>query len=684
MALSAPSIDRPRRIAVLGAFLVLGIAMGLPAQGGTVEPDAPASDLAYALPTVDEVHLASFADFLELVADGKWSRAFRSIGTQLEAPPEGFLAPDSTGFAFSWREGVWRSLAALPAPGRRAFRLFHDPKARKLLAEARGREGNERRAELERVFFSYFPTASGDDAASDLAALDESEGRWARAAFFLSALLEHHPDTDLETLPIRARLARCHALSGREDRLEEVLGRILDRDRESEIVLDDFRGTGEEFAAEMRRRRASLVRGQGTTALDFAVDAAGAGELGAQVAWKVELRAYARNQERPWETPVDAENPDVVVDGGTIFVNHLGEVRAIDAATGEEIWKAGRTPGQLSAAYIGRCFVAVAGDRVLVTSPPISLTGAGDELVRVLCRDRKDGSSVWNTRRTRDDRLEGLSVLARPLVVGDELVLLAKRKGLNAIRLIAISLDEGDFRWEVELGTPVEARGNMNFFGWSNGDQEGLQGLRPVLAVVGGEVLVCTDGGAVLGVSLESHRLEWAFTYDVGPPAPHSPSSLVVQDDRLYFCAQGQKRLFALDLVRREVTRRAVCAGAAVVGLDARRVYLFGEELQAYDRRRLRSLAWSRGLERGGSRRDVVIGRESLFVYTSTGLYEWSLENGDRVRCVRKGLPRLGDASVYRVGDLFIGASPVGLVAFSLAPVEELGGEAHGKEGENG
>ena len=77
-----------RRLYGLRSVLVCGLlSLTLSAQIGEmeeVEEEEEDVATAYVLPFVAEVHQQSYKDFKKFCVEKKWSRAFRSIGKQLE------------------------------------------------------------------------------------------------------------------------------------------------------------------------------------------------------------------------------------------------------------------------------------------------------------------------------------------------------------------------------------------------------------------------------------------------------------------------------------------------------------------------------------------------------------------------------------------------------------------------
>jgi outer membrane protein assembly factor BamB len=113
-------------------------------------------------------------------------------------------------------------IAELPPSGLRAYRLLHDPEARKLYERA-VREHDE--AALVTVVSRFLITTHGDDAADLLASWYLDEGRASEAASVLIDLLTLYPDSDLPLSHVRGKLALAHALLGESVAARQALER---------------------------------------------------------------------------------------------------------------------------------------------------------------------------------------------------------------------------------------------------------------------------------------------------------------------------------------------------------------------------------------------------------------------------------------------------------------------------
>jgi hypothetical protein len=80
----------------------------------------------------------ALADFDRHKKRGTWERAFKSLEKVQGAKPDA-MVPRADGFYIPSRTYLRQLLATLPQDGKDAYRLFHDPEAKKLLGRHRAK-----------------------------------------------------------------------------------------------------------------------------------------------------------------------------------------------------------------------------------------------------------------------------------------------------------------------------------------------------------------------------------------------------------------------------------------------------------------------------------------------------------------------------------------------------------------
>ncbi len=153
------------------------------------------------------------------------------------------------------------------------------------------------------------------------------------------------------------------------------------------------------------------------------------------------------------ERMVDVDAAPEVIDGTVIAAAYHGAVAALEAGTGQQLWK------RRFSVYNDP---AVAGDRVFVTTAE----GA------VLALDRSGGGTLWTQKA-----LTGAGALSPPVVAGDSIVI-----GDGEGRLTWLDRETGELAGQLDLGP------------------SGVHG--PPLALDDGWVLVLTDQGVLNRVRL--------------------------------------------------------------------------------------------------------------------------------------------------------------------------------------
>ncbi|MEE9392476.1 MAG: PQQ-binding-like beta-propeller repeat protein [Planctomycetota bacterium] len=551
------------------------------------------SKSGYSLPQVDEVHLQSYEDFKKFMAAKQWSRAFRSIASQLDDPPQGCL-PVLAGTAFSWRLRLWRDFAEMSGDGRRAFRLFYDARAGKAFAQALAQaDVKQRRLALERLYFSFFVTRHGDDVAFALAQEAMRANQPNEARGYLEAIFEYHLDSDLDLPVVFALHLKALSATSGKDELTEAAEYAEDRCGDDEFEIDGELLTLGAYATKLAESRL----GNGEPARDYC-DFEFGDEPNRQ--WTVKLDPMRTNNSQGWIPVLSVDLPDVCLHRERLFANHGGVLKCFDAATGESIWSKGRSISNQQGVLNGRCFVVPAGDHVLYSSPPgLTFARKGKKQIRMKCLDAATGDTIWSTRTI--DGIRHHSLVSRPVVCGGRIFVAACPQGVSKLELLILDLATGELEISIELGSPGQI-GSQRVF-WMGQNAPSLARMSPTLYVIDSKIYILTDGGAVLALNWVTRRLLWAHFYPLSArnDATTSPASGIIEDNVLYFRARGLKRLVALDLSSGDrLWERSCRYNESLVAIDEHRFYLMGHGLRALDRG-TRDPLWSNPAIRRGS-----------------------------------------------------------------------------------
>ena len=655
-----PERRAPRRL----ARALLGVAAAALDARAALAQEGP----SFGVPLVAEVHQDAYADFLARVAERDWSRAFRSIGEEMEHPPAGLL-PARDGIALSFRERLWRDLVELDPDGRRAFRLYYDARAERLWRAAE-RASEEQRPGLWRELFErWFPTRFGDQAADALARRASAAGDARAAALLWRAVLDHHPDTDLDKRDLWLDLCASLAASENWEELaraaEHVAARYAGTTVEREGVTQDV-GT---WLAGLERRRVAAPGAPGARPAPPTRSAAGAlpapptgstagalpapptgstagalpappprstaGALPARLPlaqepvalWRFELPSPAARADA-----LGPPQPAGLLHDGGLLLDQAGVVRRIEPATGALAWTQGSDPERADASELrGRNLLARAGEWIVASDTP---SWQGERvLLRLALLEPGTGDRLWSSEPLG----EGVSLLGTPLVHRSSLYVVGQVPQSFTLELWCLDLADGRARWHVPLGTPGPSVAEQGAT-W-RGSTTTLLPIRPELALDGEELYVATDAGALLAVAPEDGSIRWAWlsSLERGSVGAISPASLHLAGGVLYLRGRGSPRCVALDLsARRELWSAAVSPDERIVAADERNLYLVGTNARALalatgERR------WSRPVLVPADVRAVVQTEAYLYLLTRRGLYELDKASGDSGRPPLRG-----------------------------------------------
>jgi outer membrane protein assembly factor BamB len=161
----------------------------------------------------------------------------------------------------------------------------------------------------------------------------------------------------------------------------------------------------------------------------------------------------------------------------------------------------------------------------------------------------------------------------------------------------------------------------------------------PSIVPLGGRIFVETHAGALVSVEPQSGTIDWGIMYESPPPQQgyyyyeYQPPQLAVGDPilsngMLFTKGMRSQRLVALKTDSPGLAwNRAVDRAAAVIGIDAERVYVSGEELMAYSLK-TQEVLWSTRLPRSASWSTPVVTQNRIYQFTSRGIYEINKETG--------------------------------------------------------
>lgn len=519
----------------------------------------------------------------DCIKDEDWGNAARLLQALLDAKEDVFLQvrrQDLNGReTVHWtsvRAEANRLIGSMPAHGLQFYELQFGPPAKALLAEAR-KKGDAQL--LTEVAQRYFHTEAGAEATNLLGTLHLDRGRYLMAALCFERLLDRQAARDADPL-LLFKAALAFRRAGEANRADRTFRQLSARvGREGLRLADQTASVSrlrEAFDAPFEAppdadtRQVALYRGNASRT------GVGRGSMPFLL-------------ERQWQNPTipdrPAEQPNEtkrwvldalgrsegrlpsffpIATGGRVIYRDYAGVAAVDARTGELIWRSNSpvsldgligqelntdrrrqveswhklyltgnnlsilfensTVGTLSTDNSRVFFV---DDLLLPPHPnlwqPFNWSGgrpsfgALEEAAnqsRLMALDlATEGKALWiKGDKTYDSSdLVGSYFLGPPLPLGGKLYVLTEKN--TQLRLVCLDPQKGDVLWTQTLAT---ARDKLLM--------DVGRRIQAVHLAYGEGVLVCpTNAGAILGVDLLSQSLVWAHSYREGTPAATAP-----------------------------------------------------------------------------------------------------------------------------------------------------------------
>jgi outer membrane protein assembly factor BamB len=682
--------------------MLLTFAPSLPRQAAAqimvmaASPDASAGATkgapGFQVP-VDEALQAAFADFERHAGRKAWEKAFTALS---ELPPDkrtGMLE-DGNGYLISAKERIWNALVSLPPDGREAYRIFFEPRAEKLFATLsdKPKQGpGEALKVLEELFDQYFLTSAGDNAADLLGDARFEQGQFDEAARCWTAILDHHPNTDLSEARLQVKRALALAQSGRQSEFDALRRQVSQRYATQKVALGGRDVNPAEFLEAIKPVGGPADLERTTTTPPGAPPKVVGPE------WQVQFVSDRGNRQltsavssNPWyRSGMETYVPVWAADGERVYCNWFGLCFAVDIATGKLLWRTEKFTQmyerfsniqQYALDYDSFTIAAAEGVVLAVTVPADQLNNWQPQN-RLIAYDAKTGAQKWKSADLSG--LQNTSFTGNPVINGHAALVVTHEQGQTELTLRQINLSDGREIWSQKLGT---AEGRTNRF-------RGNMTLRaPALLKRGDRLFVLVNSGAMVEFNLKTKAVASIFRFDKPPGgqgeeyfyyyAPldettllHSRGALFEQDGRLYFKESGGTAMYAVDpAARKQVWKRPIKDSAQLVAVDASNCYLLSRELECIDRK-TQELKWAVMLPVVGGGLSVVPAEEGILVFTSRGVFEIAKDNGDVTRIFRgEDLSSIG-GSLRVVGGRAVCVSNRSITAY---PLQAPQGEARG------
>lgn len=638
------------------------------------EGDEPAQR-SFLLPSQPTDIAEAMTDFQRLSGRQQWEKAFKELEKVLNSPAQG-LVPGDGGIMLPGRSIVQGSLAELPAAGKDAYRLFYDPQAKKLLEEAQGAAEREK---LTQVVSTYLITTVGDVAADRLGDLEFEAGNFLEAIEAWRSILLRRPDSRIP----RGRLfVKIGTALARENRWEEFreLQQLAAKDQpDQKISVGGREATVEQHLSQMAQHAPVQTAVVNVSTLDILP----VGER-LKLAWQYRLipklnrggKEVVGLQVRSMYGQPQASDAvfPCVADDSRLYVNYLGRELHIDLQSGKLLWRSGKFFELIAKAGQGflvleQYGLAVDGDNVWSVAGDPSKIGTHEQPKFALRgRSAATGKDVLNGFLMNG--LKEWSVRGTPLPSGDRVYVTAAKENSKDLHVMAVHPKEKKVLWSQSLGSYTsEPQQHMYTVGRT---------FQPSLLLDGSRLFVDTHGGAVVQLDAGNGRIQWGLNYESETikmnrfwggnmqTTPRTISPPLLVDGVLYVKGMLANRLYAIDPVRpRVLWKRSVPQSSTLLGVDAARLYLGGEDICAYDLK-TRKLLWSVRVNIDSSYAQPLLTRSRIYHFGSRGILEINKTTGHVDQLYRgDDLDSLGGRLVVASGKL-LAISNLAISAYDL------------------
>jgi outer membrane protein assembly factor BamB len=640
---------------------------------------SPPSPQGFTIPT-DEALQNSFTDFQRHAERKAWEKAFAALADIPAEKRKGMLArPDGVIIPASQR--IWDAIAALPADGRDAFRLFYEAKAKQAWSELTkpNTSWTDQVAAAEKVYQEFFLTSVGDNAADFLADVAFERGDFESAERYWRSILEKHPDSELAESRLLFKRGLALARIGQETAMNGVI-RTLEQRFPGQTMKVAGREVppGEFLRSQLKRPD----EGSGTAGASIETHIASAPAADTSPAWRtefllpkaVEQRNNSMRQSYYNRNGMETLVPATASDGKRLYVNWFGIVFAVDLSTGKLAWRSQKFSDlnqhfsnlPHSSANLDAYRIVVRDGVVLALMLPLDRLNYYQEPSRLTCLEADTGKVKW---KTTDGAFANIGFLGSPLVQEQEILAIGHSRNEAKLSMYCLDLD-GKQKWTAELGT---VRKRQSSSGYERMPQ-------PAILRQGRTVYIATEDGALAAFDLLDRAVRWTLPYSTEEKTTtrrifysgqtdqrtqlHTETALLESDGLLYVKEAGARELLAIDPRGPSIVwRRPAEDASQLVGVDKDSVYLLDDELACINRHD-RTLRWATRLPVTTGGLSMLAGPDAIFVLTSRGVFQLSRASGKVVHIFRGVDLAAGGGRLTMAGDRLIAVTPQTLTAY--------------------
>jgi outer membrane protein assembly factor BamB len=675
-----------RAIGVLSVALAVCLAAGQRAAGQNVvfnvnggfavateiSPDQTKPQPSFSLPTQSADVKDSMEEFTRLVKHEQWEKAFKSLETIAGKTSTGFI-DRGDGVLVPSRLLVRGLLASLPSAGKSAYRLFYDSQATALWDKATGKGEVEY---LTNIVNNHLISSVGDRAADRLGDLYFEQGDFEQAITAWRSIIAYCPESKLPKAQVLVKIATALARSGRWTEFVPVEQMVRERYASDAVAVGGRRVLAAEQIAILAVASKSA---EPVVETPLADDVELPSEVEPLWQFRFQSRPDPNNQNQPFSLSDiygrQRANDFIIpaaVDDKRVYVNTFGVEMAFDIDSGKLVWRSGKLhllqlQQQRQGIAPERYGILVSGDRTwsVLRDPQQANQGVGFAMV---VREAATGKEVFTTRRS----LSAWNILGMPYLAGDTVYIGGSRTGQGReLAILVLNAKDGKLIRTVTVGNHAV-------------DQNQVYGdliAQPSLLLHRDRLYVDTHAGALVSLQTQTGALDWGVAYDSPPPMtgyyynyqpPPLGSSGPIRSAGLLF-AKGMRasRLIALQAEGPSlVWNRPVSKTAVILGVDADRIYMGGEELTAYSLK-TQELLWATQLPHSASWALPVLTKNRIYQFTSRGICEVNKETGELVTILRGADLDSYGGSLFMTPKALVTVSNLGITAYprGSAPV---------------
>jgi len=635
----------------------------------------------------------ALGDYRRYCGRSQWEKAFKQLEKVSAAKPNA-LVPDKQGIMVPPAVLLEHLFAELPEEGKKAYRLFNDAEAKKLVDQAQGKDEADR---LKAVATRFLFTSSGDAAADRYGDLLFEQGDFSHAIGAWRSVLIFRPDSNLSKAQLAVKVAIALAREGRWQEFQAALQQVKDRYAEASVTLGGANVKAVEHLQKLAQGGPADAPATSDPTASAKVRLPAETKPMWQFRWFAQVNPVLGDREglalydqmygRQYASDFV---PPVAVDDTHIYSDMVGYDVGIDLSTGKLAWRSGRFYDLIKAdpnnpnqnafnngrnLFLEQSAMICAGDRVwTVARDPGSNNNNNNEVRYYLIgRDPATGKESFNSKSAKDD-LKNWSISGMPVADADHLYMGAyKPNQPSDLFALCVNRADGKLLWNTKVGTYKTDPRNLYYSSTTRSSV-------PSLLLAAGTLYLDTHAGSLVQMNSATGEIGWGLNYDSTTPDTNryynqpaeqcTVSTPIMVDGILYFKGMRSRRLCAVDPDEPKVLwSRPVSQNAVLCGVDRERVYLGGEEITAYDLK-TQQLLWSKPLPMATGWVRPIMTADRIYQFTPRGIYALDKQNGDVVQLFRGAdMDSLGGRLVVTPRAL-VAVSNLAITAYPLEPAD--------------